>query len=88
MNKDDKISIVDTTELEEKIEIIMRQTDYTKDIAREKLIIHEYDTMKCIRDYLGVTEKKAPTMSVNQQIYKELRNKLGSVELPEPVKLE
>lgn len=44
--------------------------------------------MKCIRDYLGVTEKKAPTMSVNQQIYKELRNKLGSVELPEPVKLE
>lgn len=37
MNKDDKISIVDTAELEEKIEIIMRQTDYTKDIAREEI---------------------------------------------------
>ncbi len=85
MEKDSKISFVSNEDIEERIQIVMRQTDYTKEVAREKLTKCDYDTIKCIKEYLGITEKKAlPQVSVNQQIYRELRNKMGSVSLPHP----
>lgn len=64
--------------VEELCQLILRQTDYTKDQAREKLTEFNYDALKVIRDYLGVAEKKAPqkTRSINQQIYAQLRHKL------------
>ena len=68
-----------TEEKEEELcEVILRQTDYTKEVAREKLIENNYDALKVIRAYLGVTEKKAPpkSRSINQQIYAQLRHKL------------
>jgi hypothetical protein len=44
-----------------------------------------YDAIKCIKLYMGITEKKAPAqVSLNQQIYRQLRNQLGAVALPEP----
>jgi len=85
MDKESKIAIVSNEDLEERIQIVMRQTDYTKDVAREKLTACNYETMKCIREYLGITEKKAPNnVSVNQQIYRELRTIMGAVALPDP----
>ena len=84
MDNDSKIAFVSNEELEERIQLVMRQTDYTQDIAREKLTAHNYDAIKCIKAYMGITEKKAPTQtSLNQQIYRQLRNQLGSVALPE-----
>jgi hypothetical protein len=79
------INIVETDELEKKIQLVQRQTSYTEEQAREKLTLNDYDEMKCIREYLGVPTKKAtystkPT-SLNQQIYKEIRHKLGTVDL-------
>ena len=62
----------------------MRQTDYTEEKTREKLVLHDFDEIKCIKEYLGInTEtKNKKNVSINQQIYKELRNKLNSVVLP------
>lgn len=68
-----------TEEKEQELcELILRQTDYTKEEAREKLIEYNYDHLKVIRAYLGITEKKAPQKgrSVNQEIYTQLRHKL------------
>ena len=80
----EKIAFVSNEDLEERILLVMRQTDYTPEVAREKLTACNYDAIKCIRAYMGIAEKKAPTqVSLNQQIYRQLRNQLGAVALPE-----
>ena len=83
-NKESKIAFVSNEELEERIQLVMRQTDYTQDVAREKLTACNYDAIKCIKLYMGITEKKTSAqVSLNQQIYRELRTQLGAVALPE-----
>ena len=74
----DNISLVETDQIDGKIQIVMRQTDYTEEKAREKLGEFKFDEMAVIRDYFGITEKKAPAKvtSVNQEIYKQLRGHL------------
>jgi hypothetical protein len=68
-------------ENDEKIQIILRQTDLTEDMARAKLTQHNNDHMKVIREYLGIAEKKAPACvkSVNQEIYRQFREKMSGV---------
>ena len=73
----DNISLVETNLIEEKVQKIMRQTDYNYDIAREKLAINNFDEITTIKLYLGIKEKKVePIKSLNQEIYKQLRYKL------------
>lgn len=74
----DNISLVETDQIEGKIQIIMRQTDYTEEKVREKLGEFNFDEMAVIRDYFGITEKKTSQKveSVNQAIYKQLRGHL------------
>jgi len=73
------ISLVETDQIDEKIQKILRQTDYTQEIALEKLKQHSYDELATIRAYLGIPEKKPKQInSVNQEIYKQLRYKLDS----------
>lgn len=76
----DNISLVETDQIEGKIQIIMRQTDYTEEKVREKLGEFKFDEMAVIRDYFGITEKKASQKveSVNQAIYKQLRGHLDA----------
>ena len=75
----DTISFVETGEIDEKVQIVMRQTDYTEEIAKVKLKEFNYDHIAVIKSYLGVVEKKAqPVKSVNQEIYKQLRHRLDS----------
>ena len=84
MDKDSKIAFVSNEDLEERILLVMRQTDYTPEVAREKLTACNYDAIKCIKLYMGITEKKAQAqVSLNQQIYRQLRTQMGSVTLPE-----
>ena len=76
---DDNISFVETDEINNKIQVILRQTNYSEEEAREKLKEHNYDHLKVIKGYLGLTEKKAPIKkSMNQEIYRQLRHKLDS----------
>jgi hypothetical protein len=76
----DNISFVETEHIDKKIQIILRQTNYLEDEARKKLEEHNYDHLVVIKQYFGITEKKAlVTTSVNQEIYKQMRYKLDSI---------
>jgi hypothetical protein len=71
------ISLVETNLIDEKIQIVMRQTDYNEEIARMKLSENGFDEIATIKSYLGVPEKKSTQVtSINQEIYKQLRHKL------------
>jgi hypothetical protein len=73
----DNISFVETDKIDDNVQIILRQTDYTEEIAKEKLKEFNYDHMAVIRSYFGIPEKKPQTVkSVNQEIYKQLRHRL------------
>lgn len=77
----DNISFINKDEINEKINMIMRQTDYDYDTSNSKLAAAQYDHIKVIKEYLGITEKKAPTQkttSINQEIYKQIRHKLDN----------
>jgi hypothetical protein len=76
----DNISLVETDQIDSKIQIIMRQTDYTEEKAREKLGEFKFNEISVIRDYFGITEKniQPKITSVNQAIYKQLRTRLDS----------
>lgn len=66
-------------DFENKINMVMRQTDYTREIVIKKLEENNNDHLRVIKDYLGVTEKKElKNTSVNQQIYKHLRYHLDN----------
>ena len=65
------------TDMNEKIQIIMRQTDLSKDEIIQKLKECNNDHILVIKSYFGI--KNAPhkeVTSINQEIYKQLRNKL------------
>jgi hypothetical protein len=74
------MSIIETDQIDEKVQKIMRQTDYSQEIAIEKLKEYGFDEIATIKAYLGVPEKKSNTQmkSVNQEIYKQLRYKLDN----------
>ena len=59
------------------IQIILRQTNFSEIEAREKLTENNGDHLKVIKIYFGITEKKElPVKSINQEIYKQFRVKL------------
>jgi hypothetical protein len=66
---------MDTIDKEEIIDMVLRQTDITREEAIELLETHNYDYMKVIKIAMGIEEKKSPEkiVSLNQQIYKEIR---------------
>jgi hypothetical protein len=64
---------------EEKIEIIMRQTDYNLETATEKLIEFNNEHLKVIKNYFGINDNKEYKIkSTNQEIYKQIRTKLDT----------
>lgn len=73
----DNIIITCESDMTEKIQMILRQTDYDENIAREKLLENLGDHIKVIKSYMGITDKKPVSKkSVNQEIYRQLRSKL------------
>tara|TARA_A100001035_G_C27624469_1_gene427004 strand:- start:125 stop:361 length:237 start_codon:yes stop_codon:yes gene_type:complete len=73
---DSSNNTVEEIDIEKLLNTIVTQTDYTKEIALEKLKYFNYDCMNVIRDYLGTNNKKEKPKSLNQQIYREIRNHL------------
>lgn len=69
--------------LNEKTEIVLRQTDYSRDLARQLLIDNNLDHLLVIRLFLGVSKKVEPKKSINQEIYKHIREKIKFVPLPD-----
>jgi len=60
--------------------MVMSQTNYTEEQAREKLKLFNCDYMKVIKDYMGISEKKTErnVKSVNQEIFRQIRTKLDN----------
>ena len=57
----------------------MRQTNYSYEEASKKLIDNNNDVVLTIKDYFGIKEKeRKSTSSLNQEIYKELRQKMNN----------
>ena len=75
----DKVTFLENDKVDEHIQIIMRQTDYNFETAKQKLEECNYDYLTVIKRYVGVTEKNEPQIrSVNQEIYKQIRHKLDA----------
>jgi hypothetical protein len=65
--------------IDHKISIIMRQTNYSREVALEKLQVFEFNEINVIKDYIGIKEKPTTKVtSVNQEIYKQIRNRLNT----------
>jgi hypothetical protein len=68
------------TEDQDNVNLIMRQTTYTREETLAKLEAHNNDMFKVLREFMRIPEKQpVPTGSLNQTIYKEIRKTLGSV---------
>lgn len=64
----------DEPHIEELCDKVMRQTDYDREVAREKLFAFDMNLTAVVRDYLKPLPKTpAPEKSLNQRIYKEIR---------------
>jgi hypothetical protein len=75
----DTISFTNNNDIQEKVQMILRQTDYTEEEAKNKLKEFNYEPIQVIKSYLGITEKKTPPIkTVNQEIYKQIRYRLDS----------
>ena len=64
-----------------KIDIIVRQTDYTPEVAKQKLIEFDNNEISVIREYLGGFSQSSSSRqvkSVNQEIYKQIRGYLNT----------
>ena len=76
----DGISFFSSDDIEQHVEKVMIQTNYTADEAREKLKLFNCDYMRVIKDYMGIPEqnKTQKVKSINQEIYKQIRTTLDS----------
>ena len=75
----DNITLVETDQIYDKVQIILRQTDYSEEVAREKLKEYNFNEINVIKDYFGISVKPTPELkSINQEIYKQIRYKLDS----------
>ena len=61
---------------EEDVNIIVRQTNYTKEQAEKKLAEHKNNKINVIKEYLDVNNKNKKKISVNQQRIKDFRTLL------------
>ena len=64
------------------VQIIMNQTTYTEQEAAEKLALHNNDIYKILREFMSIPEPTTKKItSLNQTIYKEIRQNLGVVDV-------
>ena len=74
-------SYLNMTSSADMIKFVVMQTDYSNEVAEEKLKEHEYNYIKVIKEYLNptLTEKKAPepnigtNRSTNERMMDEIR---------------
>jgi NACalpha-BTF3-like transcription factor len=64
----DNISFLSNEDIEKHVKMVMSQTNYTKEEAKEKLQIFNYDYIKVIKDFMKIPEKKVEVKTVNNVI--------------------
>ena len=61
-------------DINNKIEIIKKQTDYDDITAQQKLKEYDMDEIRVIKAYLGIKEKETSShKSLQQEMYKQIR---------------
>lgn len=67
---------------EEIINLVIRQTNYSEEQAKQELENNNYDYLSVIKSYMNIPDKTQDNQSsnktVNQQIYTEIRNFLDT----------
>jgi hypothetical protein len=65
-------------DIAEQINIIMRQTNYTKEESYEKLKECDFDTLSVIKNYMGISLKKENKIkkSLQQEMYSQIRKQM------------
>jgi hypothetical protein len=79
----EKISFFSKDDIEKNVNLVISQTNYTREEAIEKLQLFNCDPMKVIRDYMGIpdpSQKQCKVKSVNQEIFKQIRTTLEASE--------
>lgn len=70
----------------DKVQMILRQTDYTEDVALEKLKENNDDPIVVIKKYMGVYKEEKPEDKLvtnrNQETFKQFRQKLHITKFP------
>jgi hypothetical protein len=68
--------------MEEDIDFIMRQTNYTREISYQKLIEHDHNKILVIKEFMGIpfSHKEVPKKSIQQEIYSQIRKKIDITE--------
>ena len=59
------------------IPVIKRQTDYTDEIAKQKLIEYNYDLKSILNEFMGIKSKENKVLTCNQTRFDIYRNVLG-----------
>ena len=64
--------------MEEDIDFIMRQTNYTREISYQKLLEHEHNKINIIKEYMGIpfSQKEVSKKSLQQEMYSQIRKKM------------
>jgi hypothetical protein len=65
--------------MDEKIRIVMNQTNYSETEAITKLEQFNGDYIKVIKDFMGIPEKKEEKKTINQEIFNQFRIQLDNV---------
>ena len=61
------------------IDIIMRQTDYSREVAEQKIIEHEGNIVKIIKEFMGIPIHKVESRtspSLQQEMFTQIRKQL------------
>ena len=75
----DGISFFSNDDIEKHVQLVIRQTNYTEEEARNKLKLYNSDYLRVLKEYMGIPDKKdIKVKSVNQEIFKQFRNNLDS----------
>jgi hypothetical protein len=67
--------------IENLVERIMRQTNYTEEECLQKIELHKMNEMNIIREYMGIPLEKSKqnkSVSLNQEIYRQIRHKMNT----------
>jgi hypothetical protein len=65
-----------TSEQEEYIQIIIRQTSYNYEQSKSKLLEFNFDYEEVIKDFMGIKKKDTVCNTSNQQRYKMIRQSM------------
>ena len=72
------ISFFSNDDLRQHVKKVMSLTNYNEEEAIIKLKLFNCDYMKVIKDYMGIQDKKEDRKSVNQEIFRQIRNKFDT----------